>query len=188
MDLQFQIKCNVRNKSWTKSRCFGKNIFLFIISRFVVSRIGVQKMETRDRYQVMFDGLKTFSSFISKCFLCRRCYKSLAKRICKREVNIKFSRDAYNKHLKDLRRNLYRKKKMKNSAWFIFVIHILHCIVIVRIFMLKFCTLLCTFINYLCYCNRLKSLKVAKWRKDEWRMMNDVDFKLLRGFGYRQRN
>ena len=47
--------------------------------------------------------------------------------------------------------------------------------------------------------NKLKSLKVAKWRKDEWRMMNDDegwwrmmkvegwmmkddDFKLLRGF------
>ena len=36
---------------------------------------------------------------------------------------------------------------------------------------------------------KLKSLKVAKWRKDEWkmmkdewRMMKDDDFKLLRGF------
>ena len=48
--------------------------------------------------------------------------------------------------------------------------------------------------------NKLKSLKVAKLRKDEWRMMNegwmkndegwrmmkDDDFKLLRGFDYGQ--
>ena len=36
------------------------------------------------------------------------------------------------------------------------------------------------------YCNtninKLKSLKVAKWRKDEWRMLMDDDFTLLRGF------
>ena len=30
--------------------------------------------------------------------------------------------------------------------------------------------------------NKLKSLNVAKWRKDDWRMMKDDDFKLLRGF------
>ena len=30
--------------------------------------------------------------------------------------------------------------------------------------------------------NKLKSLKVTKWRKDEWTMMKDDDFKLLRGF------
>ena len=30
--------------------------------------------------------------------------------------------------------------------------------------------------------NKLKSLKVAKWRRDEWRMMKDDDFNLLRGF------
>ena len=37
--------------------------------------------------------------------------------------------------------------------------------------------------------NKLKSLKVAKWRKDKWRMMKDErwmmkddDFKLLKGF------
>ena len=36
--------------------------------------------------------------------------------------------------------------------------------------------------------NKMKSLKVAKWKKDEWRMneewwrMKDDDFKLLRGF------
>ena len=34
--------------------------------------------------------------------------------------------------------------------------------------------------------NKLKSLKVAKWRKYEWRMMKDDDFKLLRGFTYIQ--
>ena len=44
--------------------------------------------------------------------------------------------------------------------------------------------------------NKLKSLKVAKWRKDKWRMlkdkwrmnvmMKDDDFKLSRGFDYRQ--
>ena len=44
--------------------------------------------------------------------------------------------------------------------------------------------------------NKLKSLKVAKWRKDEWRVMmkdewrkmKDDDFKLLRGFGDRRTN
>ena len=45
-------------------------------------------------------------------------------------------------------------------------------------------------INDMCQINnKLKSLKVAKWMKDEWRTMNfegwmmkDDDFKLLRGF------
>ena len=36
--------------------------------------------------------------------------------------------------------------------------------------------------------NKLKSLKVAKWRKDEWRMTKDDDFKLLRGFADWQTN
>ena len=36
--------------------------------------------------------------------------------------------------------------------------------------------------------NKLKSLKVAKWRKDEWRMwmMKDDDFKMLMGFADKQ--
>ena len=38
------------------------------------------------------------------------------------------------------------------------------------------------------YRNKLKSLKVVKWKKDEWRMMKDEDFKLLKGFDYRQTN
>ena len=49
---------------------------------------------------------------------------------------------------------------------------------------LAFSELNCEMLN-----NKLKSLKVAKWRKDEWRMikvegwmMKDDDFKLLRGF------
>ena len=41
----------------------------------------------------------------------RRLYRQLAKRICKKQVKIGFNKEAYNTHLKDLRRNLYKKKK-----------------------------------------------------------------------------
>ena len=45
----------------------------------------------------------------------RRLYKQLAKRICRKNVHVPFSRDAYNKHLKDLRRNIYKKGKHKHK-------------------------------------------------------------------------
>ena len=41
----------------------------------------------------------------------RRIYKKLAMRICKKNVHVPFSRGAYNKHLKDLRRNIYKKPR-----------------------------------------------------------------------------
>lgn len=41
----------------------------------------------------------------------RRIYKQLAMRICKKNVHVPFSRLSYNKHLKDLRRNIYKKPK-----------------------------------------------------------------------------
>ena len=45
----------------------------------------------------------------------RRVYKQLAKRICKKNVHVPFSRPAYNKHLKDLRRNIYKKPKQSGK-------------------------------------------------------------------------
>ena len=45
----------------------------------------------------------------------RRVYKQLAKRICKKKVNVPFSRPAYNKHLRDLRRNIYKKPKQSGK-------------------------------------------------------------------------
>ena len=45
----------------------------------------------------------------------RRIYKQLAMRICKKNVHVPFSRVAYNKHLKDLRRNIYKKPKQRGK-------------------------------------------------------------------------
>ena len=46
----------------------------------------------------------------------RRLYKQLAKKICSRKVNIGFTRSAFQKQLRDVRRGRFKKKK--NKSWF----------------------------------------------------------------------